>query len=435
MPLEFAHGAIDWLTSDAVSATKTVSALSFQPKAIRFYWMGLQSGTTTASQTVHMRAGLGFASSTTERRCIGVTSLDAAAAADTDCGAFNDCVAVLLNAAGAVDGKIDLNSITSDGFTLIVDDQSTAQSVTIFWEAWGGSDITNVTIGDIAEPAATGTQNYTANGFVTNPSIFDQVVMFSGCQSTAAVNTGAINDSGWCVGFSSGTGNRNIHICGNSDEASATMDTGLYFWQGECLSMTTVAGGNPSARAAVSGWGTNQFTLNWFERTTTSRRYIYMAIKGGAWSADMLTINANTLNATATVSGLPFTPKGISVFAPMSVAVTRDASTTNARFSLGSGSSTSSRRAMSFLDENATADAEINLTINYAAIVSLASATGTEQAAIDINAMNSNGFQLIADSNGGVANNLLFYLAFGDNYVAKSRPIFRKPIRHYSRSF
>src|SRR5262245_15966699 len=116
MALEFAHGAIQWLAADAATTTYTVSGLSFQPKALRFYWVGLQSSTDAVSQTVNERRGIGFAVDTSNRRSIGTFNQDTAASANCGAAARNDCVACTTDGAGASDGRLDLNAINSDGF-------------------------------------------------------------------------------------------------------------------------------------------------------------------------------------------------------------------------------------------------------------------------------------------------------------------------------
>jgi len=411
MAMGFAQGAIQWLTSDALNATKVVSGLGFSPKAIRFYWMGLQSATDAFSQTVSERRGIGFCSDATTRRAVGTFSADNSAAADCGSVAANDCVCITVDGAGTIDGKLDISSIDVDGFTLIVDDVTPA-NLTIFYEAWGLDDIQQVTIGDIAEPAATGTQNYTANGF--NERGDNQVVMFAGVQSTAALNTGQANDSGLCVGASTGIATaNNIVVVGNSDDGSDPMDTVSYARASECLAMIVVAGGNPNARAVLSAFGTDTFTLNWTARGTTNRRYIYMAIKGGGWQVGSYTIRQDA-GRTAAITGLPFILKGISFMGSMKTQSAAGTATVQDRIGLGSASGLLERKAMGILDENATASSEIDLAISYDSISSYPSTTGTEQARQDLSVFGYNNFTLTVEiDSGGPEDEWMGYVSFG----------------------
>ena len=60
MALLFQFGSIQWLTSDALNSTKVITGLGFPPRAIRFYWVGLQSNSPTnaSSQAVSERRGI-----------------------------------------------------------------------------------------------------------------------------------------------------------------------------------------------------------------------------------------------------------------------------------------------------------------------------------------------------------------------------------------
>lgn len=412
MSLQFAHGSVQWLAADALGTTYTINTLTFLPKALRFYWVGLQSASPTnaTSAAVNERRGVGFATSIADRRCVGTFS--ATGVATSDCGsvAGNTEVVITVNGTGVIDGRLDVTSFTSTGFVLTVDD-ATPANITVFWEAWGGDDITVATVGDIAEPAATGVQNYTVTGFTTDGT--DQVVMFAGVQSTAAVGTGQATDSGLNVGFT--TNSADVTVCGNSDDASATMDTDGYCIQGSCLSMIVIAGGNVNALANRSAWGTNQFTLNWTNRATTGRRNIFLAIKGGSWRSGSYTINGNTLNATATVSELWFGPLGVSLIGRMTATQAGVTSTVQDRIGFGTGSSTTSRQSAGILDEDNTAssNAEIDTIIQYDSILSFPSAAGGIQATYDLNNINAAGFQIIVDTAGGVANEFQGYLTFG----------------------
>lgn len=407
----FAQGAIEWLTSDALNSTKVITNLGFSPKAIRFYWMGLQSATDAGSAAVSQRRGIGFCSNATTRRSVGTFSADNSGAADCGSVAANDCVCITVNGGGTIDGKLDISSIDVNGFTLIVDDVTPA-NLTIFYEAWGLDDIQQVTIGDIAEPAATGTQNYTANGF--NARGDNQVVMFAGVQSTAALNTGQANDSGLCIGASTGTATaQNIVVVGNADDGSDPMDTDSYARATECLAMITVAGGNPNARATLSAFGTDTFTLNWTNRATTNRRNIYMAIKGGGWRAGSYTIDERE-GDDASVSNLPFRLRGISFMGSMKTQSGAGTSTVQDRIGLGSASGLLERKSMGILDQDAAATSNIGTRISYDSILSFPSTTGGEQARHDLTVFGYNDFTVETQiEDGGPASQWQGYLAFG----------------------
>jgi hypothetical protein len=424
MALDFAHGSVQWLTTDVLNATKVVTGLGFTPKAIRFYWVGLQSNSPTnaVSGAVNERRGVGFAVSAASRRCVGTFSLDGDNGG-AQCGsvAMNTCVAVTVTAAGTVDGQLDVSSFDTDGFTLIVDDVTPA-NITVFYEAWGGQDITSAVVGDIAEPAATGTQNYTVAGFTSDG--LNQCVMFAGVQSVNAVNTGQGQDSGLCVGFASSTASENnVVVVGNSDTGSDPTDTDGYCRQGECLAQIVIAGGNPNARAALSAWGTDQFTLNWTNRATTNRRNIFLAIKGGSWRASSYTIAGNTLNSTTTVSELPFYLKGISLIGRMTAQDTAGTSTAQDRIGFGSGISAASRNSAGILDANNQDPTQIGTIVQYNSVLSYPTGAGAVQATYDINAFNLNSFQIIVDTAGGVASEFHGYLAFGNTYFPRIQSI------------
>jgi len=414
MSLSYAHGAIRWLAADAVSTTYTVSGLSFQPKALRFTANGLDSaGTDVVSGAISGCRSIGFAVSPSSRR--SVITWNTLGSSSSDCGsvAADDCVIGTIWGTANRVGEVDLNSITSDGFTLIVDDQGT-QDTTIFWEAWGGTDITVAAVGDIAEPAATGNQDYTVTGFVSAAT--DQVVMFAGVQSVSALNTGEGQDSGLHIGYAtSGAAADNITMCGNADDTSATMDTDGYCKTGECLSMIVVGGGTAvDASATLTQFGTNNFRLNWTARALTNRRSIFLAIKGGSWKAGAYTIDGSTTSATATVSGLAFAPVGIDVIGRLSIESTAVTAVAQDRMAWGCGTSTTDRRSMGYLDEHNTANVEMDVSIQYDQVLAFASAAGTLGSIYDIAAMNSDGFQIVVDTAGGVASEWHGYLAFGN---------------------
>ena len=176
--------------------------------------------------------------SAASRRAVGTFAEDNNNAASNDGSvAADNSVCITVDGAGTVDGRLDINSFDADGFTLIVDDVTPA-NITVFYEAWGGTDITAAVVGDIAEPAATGTQNYTVSGFTSDG--LNQCVMFAGVQSVSALNTGQGQDSGLCVGFATSTSTtNNVVVVGNARAVRTSTTPSLFC----ILSINLVFGG------------------------------------------------------------------------------------------------------------------------------------------------------------------------------------------------
>lgn len=411
MALNYAHGVIQWDADAGVNTTFTVSGLSFQPKALRFVTMGFYSATDAIDEARDDRRSVGFATSTTSRRCVTIYDDDGAATMLCGVAAFDDCIAARINGTPATEGKLDLNAINSDGFQLIVDvDPGSTQDLIVFWEAWGGTDIDVAAVLDITEPSATGNQSYTVTGFTSDGA--NQVLMFAGCQSASALNSLEANDAGLCIGHATGTAAGQQHVVAvNQQDGAANANTDRYGVDDECLAMIAIGGGNPDARAALNAWQTDGFQLNWIARATTGRRYICLAIKGGQWRAGSLAINDNGVGATGTVSGLPFQPIGLSVLANGTSEQTAGTSTTHSVLTFGTGTSTTSRRAHSASSIDGGAAAVVSSVVEHDEIY-VTSASGAVVRAIDLNAINSDGFQLIVDVSSANASVWVAYLTF-----------------------
>lgn len=404
-----------WLAADVATTTYPISGLGFQPKALRFSTSGLGNtvGTDQVSETQAMLRGVGFAISASSRRAVASFSGDATASGNCGAAVFDNCIAAAITGGGALDGLLDLSSIDADGFTLIVDDQLPSNRI-VFWEAWGGTDISIAEVGDITEPAATGDQDYTVTGFVSGAT--DQVVFIAGSQSSSALNTVEDNDSGFCLGYATGSGAQNVVLVGNADDGAATMLTDGYARGDECLARIAIGGGNPVALASLTAFGTDNFRLNWTARAGTGKRSIFLAIKGGSWRAGDYIIDVTTGSNTATVSGLPFAPVGLLLMSRHSTEQSSGTADDNDVLSHGAGSSAANRHTFGFRDENAVDPSEVNLVTDYDQVLAVAGTAGDILAAFDISAMNSDGFQIIVDTAdaGGSATTWHGYLAFGN---------------------
>lgn len=410
--LKFAHGFFRVLATDAVGTTYTQPCTdtggtgTFQPNAIRAYAVGIGTGADASSTTLNFRGSIGFAVSATDRRCIASLSEDNVGTSVCARGYQTDCLIATVINTPAIDGKVDVDALLSTGWRAIVDDQLPVQLV-IFWEAWL-ADV--AVIGEIAEPAATGNQNYTVTGFTASGA--GQCVLFAGTQGTGAAGTAERADAALMAGMAVGTADGDNAVAWtNSDDASATMDTDRYALTGECLSLALVAGGNPSSRAKLTAWGTNQFTLNWIARGTTNRRYIFLAMKAAevVWRVDGLTFDG--VASTVTVSGLPFTPLGLCGVNATGVASTPGTSSVGARINIGTGSSTTSRRCLGYFDDDAVTTSAIALAENYQALLMELNLTGVV-VRYDIDAILSGGYRLVQEIT--LDTEFLVILSFGN---------------------
>lgn len=415
MALSYSFGAQSWLSTSVATTVYTISGLSFQPKALRFYTVGASSSTDALSNTLHGQRCIGFATSTSDQRCVASQSKDNSASAG--CGAVylsNACMATVDVTAGtpSTTGILKLNSITSDGFTLIVDDQVPVTTA-VFWEAWGGSDITGAGTVEISEPAATGDQDYTFAPFTSGGT--HQVVMFAG---TCAVNdaTPIETHSAFTAGFAtSGADANNVVFAGSSEVGAATMVVGQYAKAGECIANYGAAK-TLNAHAKLTQFNNGGFRLNWTERATTGRKYIALCIKGGSWDAQKVMVATGTLSSTVSITGLLYTPKGVSIVGYMDIEATSDTSRNFDIMWLGNGSSPTARQVQSYTDLDAQPTSSLGIGVQYDQI-GMYTETGTPamQFAWDIQSIDAAGITFIVDvALGGGSTNFTGCLTFGD---------------------
>ena len=409
MALSYDHGAIQWLSTDVVNTTYVISGLTFQPKALRFWWVGIQSSTDATSTSVNSSRGMGFAVDTSNRRCCFTRSDDNAGNAICSSAVHNGAIAGIV-ISGSITALLDLSAIASDGFTAIVDDQNSINT-TVFWEAWGGSDLTVAVVGDFATPAAGGTQATTATGLTAAAT--DQILFFAGTQYTGAFNSGAANDSGFCVGATSGVG-ADIVVGGNSDDGSAVTDTDGWCHSGECIGMIPVAGAATlDMRASLNSFDTDGFTLNYAESAVVDRKFIFLAMKGGQWKSGSYTIDDTAVNNTTTVSGLAFIPIGLNLMGRGETEQAADVAQLQDGLCLGCASSTTSRRSQAVGDMDNVSISEIRTGIQYDQI--LTTIVGTALGDCDLDAITADGFRIIVDTaSSRSATEWQGYVAFGN---------------------
>jgi hypothetical protein len=212
--------------------------------------------------------------------------------------------------------------------------------------------------------------------------------MLAGVQATGAAPTAERTDAGMCAGYAmtGGGAARQIVTAHNSRDNVADSVAGQYGTDAQCLAMFLIGGTNAdiSARARFLQWQTDAFQLEWDERGTTDRRYIYLVIQGGLWRCGELTIDAQTAGAQATVSGLSFKPIGIDT---MTVGDNENVSDTGravADMVLGSGISPTDRLCLASCALHNQASASVQSRVEYDQIGVIPNVDGTVYTAYDL---------------------------------------------------
>jgi hypothetical protein len=314
----------------AATSTIAIAGLGFQPKLVLLWWNGRTDLVNTVGRRTHQR-GFGAATSSSNRACIASLSQDTPTNMVTNHVLRTDACIEITTTGDAIDGLMDLSSMDSDGFTLVVDDAFTA-SYRVQYLALGGSDITNVTVGTFAKATGTGDQDITTVGFQPD------CVIFFGTQQTTSDGTIAV-DSTMFVGAATGASNQAVWA-GGSNDAAGTSQTLAYCKAGECIAQFDAAVTVINDRAAFVSFLSNGFRINWTENTGATAHIVgYVAIKGGKYFVgDLLTQTDTTTNIVE--SGFGFSPKAALLVSAARSQSTADTPTDDDFWSMGALSNT-----------------------------------------------------------------------------------------------
>ena len=379
-------GTITVASTDSVGATQTIT-VGFQPKLILFWLMGSSSATDAVTNQTS-RYGFGVFASTTSRYCVGSISTHSAATINGGRALRNDAVIVTPLNTGTVDGLLDVSAVDSTSFTTIVDD-AFATTVRVSYMAIGGSDITDVAVGNYAAPTATGNADITTLGFQP-----DFLLMF-GASSTTAPNTVNSNRGFLNIGAASGASNQAVVNIGEGPEGNATSQSKSYAYDGELWAQMFDTPTTLASRAAFVSFLSNGFRLNWLE-AQYAYQIFYVAVKGGLWRVDNLLTQTDT-STTIVETGFGFSPSGTFIASHNTAKSTQDTVQANASISVGAFTSASERVAQGMLQEDALTDTDVTNSIQHsAAYVNISTASAVE-GLMDVQSIDSDGFTLIMD--------------------------------------
>jgi hypothetical protein len=383
----------------AAASTVAVTGVGFTPKVVKFWWTGRTNTTDTVGRA-NIRRGYGWAISTTDRRVICDFSEDAVATSDASRAHSEGACIMTVNDANAIDGALDLQSMDSDGFTLVVDDQMPVD-LRIHYLALAGDDLTNIASLTFTEPGATGNQDTTGAGFQP-----DYVEFISNGETTAPPD--GSGNARLMIGAYDGTNQAVLMAYVSNGEA--TMDTRTYCTTGECIALCSAAiPPTVTGRADGVSFLSDGFRLNWVERAEA--RYIFaLCMKGGDYTVGTLQTQTDT-TTDITESGLGYEPAAVQFFSHCNTESTSDTLQDNDRISIGAFSGYE-RGAQGSLDEDGVADSEVTTAIEFDAVYVNISTASAVQGLMDIKTIGTDGFTCIMDD-ADPSQAFVWYAAFG----------------------
>ena len=369
-------GSFNIDTSKGATETQAITGVGFQPKIVLFWWGGsVANSDTVAGGTYNI--GFGAAISSSSRFCVMGISEDAQATSDAARSQNNTEAIRCYTDAATLDGIMDSSSMDADGFTLVVDNQFT-QAYRISYLALGGTDLTNVYIGNAQTPVSTGEYSITGVGFQPD-ALITACSYFTGASAAGATLYTSF-------GMATGSSNQGV-IYGYVQDNQATSNTAGYGYDGECLS-----GGTTYLNSFVS-LDADGFTLNNLQGTTVAC-FHYICLKGGQYSVGDLTTRTDG-NDIAEVIG--FQPVAILFKSANRTLSTQDVRTDHLSMSIGAGTSTTNRACAAVWDEDGVTTTETAYANYDSAVYAKIASDDTIDGLMDIKSIDADGFTCVMD--------------------------------------
>jgi len=279
------------------TGSQSITGLGFQPKLVIFYATRL----TIDGVTAHNICGIGAATSGSERRAVSGEDKDAVAT--TDCGMewiSTACCFAYQPGTNTRLYELDFTSMDADGFTIDKAIRNDGVAYVIGYIALGGSDLTNVKVGDF-QLETDSQQDVTGLGF--DP---DCVIFFSALTTGAdgdRDDKGIVMSYGWA--HAGGDGN----IGGSSQDNVGTSQCNRVIKNDKCISglqynANVTIEGESELNSFISGGFRLDHTNTW----PSAYRVCYIALKGLQYATgDLETVG--TAPTDISVSGLSFDPE------------------------------------------------------------------------------------------------------------------------------
>ena len=399
MAYETKVGSFNIDTALTATETQAITGVGFTPKLVLFWWGG-STGTSDTVSGGDIQLGFGAAATTSNRHALTSLSEDAVGTSDAAKSSNPAAAIIILSDTTTIDGIMDLSSMDADGFTLVVDDAFTI-AARVSYLALGGSDLTNVFIGNRDTPGATG--NYATTGVGFQPEF---LMIWGQGESSATTEARA---KLW-FGFATGTANEGCvdvqDNVGTSNANGGNYDTETYVFGDQYADY----------RGEFVSFDADGFTINHLEGTGTYG-YYYLCLAGGDYHVGDILTRTDTNDISET--GLGFSPAALLMLSANRPKSNQNSTSAHARISIGAGTSPSERACASVSDEDNLATTETAYA-NYDSAIYAHTEDDANEGLMDIKSIDADGFTCIMDTVDSAAC-FVTYVAIGDAAAAAGR--------------
>jgi hypothetical protein len=377
--------------ANTATGDQAISSVGFQPKAIMLWGTRL----TAAGYGAGIGHFIGSGTSSSERWCSTIFSLDAFTNSETSRRNNSDCIVRYIQVNETQDGQADLVSLDSDGFTINWSD-APASAFIIHYLALGGADITNAKAGFTSVTSGTGDKVFTGVGF--QPEFL--LLSSNGTSATTAQAQANIH-----LAAASST-SRVVASSFKDRDLVTTTETGTYQRNDKVFAQIASTSDTVASEGTLASFDSDGFTINY---TTGAALAIgYLALRGGSFFVGSDT--QKTTTGTEATTGVGFTPKG--VFFWSSNQANSSSISSTAKYSIFAADGTT-EGGVWFQSLDAAADGTSDMRTVTDKALGFSTQASTTDAEADLSSFDSDGFTLNWTTADATAREFLF-AAFGD---------------------
>ncbi len=345
-----------------------VTGVGFQPVLVLFFWSGGVGADSVAGGDSRLGVGYGISSSSRGAQSIWYDDGNASGAATRSL--FNDrCIAI--NTDETQDGAIDFQSMDSDGFTLVVDNNMPS-SYRIHYLAIGGTGVT-ASGAQMTMPASPGNSDVT-----TLSEAPDMLGIITNAYTTinAPFNDGS--NGRFITAFSDMTDDvclmiNSVHAGAAANNAVAMFDQELYFSSG--------------LRGVVSGL-VNGFRIAW-SASNAAAHLMWYRVNGVFCKVGSFQTRTDT--TAQAITGLGFRPKAVIFMSGGHTTIDSEVTATE-RGSWGAVDSALNQRVASSKSVHAADPTNVGLGHNSTAVYQQISDGDAQEGLMQINSLDADGF-------------------------------------------